>query len=89
MNPTLGRIVLYTLNEQDAAMIRNQRIAANGGMLGNRVETGQVYPAIVVRTFGGSAANLQVLLDGPDTYWATSRAEGDGEGRWAWPPRAA
>jgi hypothetical protein len=42
---------------------------------------------MVVRTFGGPAANLQVHLDGTDTYWATSRCEGEGPGFWAWPPR--
>jgi hypothetical protein len=26
-------------------------------------------------------------LDGTDTYWATSRTEGAGDGHWAWPPR--
>ncbi|GAA4560510.1 hypothetical protein [Planotetraspora kaengkrachanensis] len=31
--------------------------------------------------------NLQVLLDGNDAYWATSRTEGDEPGRWSWPPR--
>jgi hypothetical protein len=54
--------------------------------VGNRAEAGQVYPAIVVRCFNPSV-NLQVILDGTDTYWATSRVEGDDEGYWAWPPR--
>lgn len=61
--------------------------------LGNMAEAGQVYPAIVV---GGlpvgsevsSMCNLQVLLDGNDTYWATSRVEGDQPGTWAWPTLA-
>ncbi|MEU8279799.1 hypothetical protein ACFYOK_04625 [Microbispora bryophytorum] len=55
--------------------------------VGNFAEAGQVYPAIVVRVWESSfnSANLQVLLDGNDTYWATSRSEGDQPGRWAWP----
>ncbi|MEV4320978.1 hypothetical protein AB0J37_01965 [Microbispora rosea] len=57
--------------------------------VGNHAEAGQVYPAIVVRVWESSfnSANLQVLLDGNDTYWATSKAEGDEPGTWAWPPR--
>ncbi len=55
--------------------------------VGNHAAEGQVCPAIVVRTFGGDAANLQVLLDGTDTYWATSRTEGDQPGQWSWPAR--
>ena len=57
---------------------------------GNSVAAGEVYPAVVVRVFGDSpngACNLQVLLDGNDTYWATSRAGGDGPCQWSWPPR--
>ena len=47
------------------------------GHVGNQVQEGDVYPAIVVRVFDPSVstANLQVLLDGNDTYWATSRTE--------------
>jgi hypothetical protein len=41
----------------------------------------------VVRTFGGTAANLQVFLDGNDAYWATSRVEGSERGNWVWAPR--
>ncbi len=56
---------------------------------GNDVEAGQTYPALVVRVWGdGTYGNLQVFLDGNDTYWATSRAEADAMtqlGRWTWP----
>jgi hypothetical protein len=55
------------------------------GHFGNPASEGDVYPADVVRTFGGSTANLQVHLDGNDTYWATSRAQGDGHAQWSWP----
>lgn len=58
--------------------------------IGNHAEAGQVFPATIVRVFDPSVttSNLQVTLDGNDTYWATSRKEGDGEGTWAWPARA-
>ncbi|MGI5161374.1 hypothetical protein [Microbispora sp. CA-102843] len=107
--PTVGRIVHYTLNEADAKAINKRRAdfqvfqscfsgpsapgqaGADGHQahVGNHVEAGQVYPAIVVRVWESSfnSANLQVLLDGNDAYWATSKAEGDEPGTWAWPPR--
>ncbi|OLE22369.1 MAG: hypothetical protein AUG49_19325 [Catenulispora sp. 13_1_20CM_3_70_7] len=58
--------------------------------VGNHAQVGDVYPAVVVRVFDPSVttANLQVQLDGNDTYWATSRMEGDEPGFWSWPPRA-
>lgn len=55
--------------------------------IGNHAEEGQEFPATVVRTFGGSAANLQVALDGTDTHWVTSRSEGTAPGTWSWPAR--
>jgi hypothetical protein len=103
MTPSIGRIVHYTLSEQDADAINRRRADAirgrtadeHSGVIlhsGNTTNAGDVYPAIVVRVFpGGTEANgvcnLQVLLDGNDTYWATSRAEGDGQLHWCWPPR--
>lgn len=55
--------------------------------VGNDAAAGQVFPAVVVRTFGGPAINLHVILDGSDDYWVTSVTPGDGEGQWAWPER--
>jgi hypothetical protein len=61
--------------------------------IGNSVAEGEVYPAMVVRTFDGyDGVNLQVHLDGNDLFWATSRKEGDEPGQWRWPtydPKAA
>ncbi len=94
--PTIGRTVLYILTAADADAINQRRAHPRGGasedaghrnFVGNRASEGDICPAVVVRTFGGPAANLQVLLDGNDTYWATSRSEGDGPGFWAWPAR--
>lgn len=56
--------------------------------VGNRASAGDMCPAQVVNTFGGPAANLQVTLDGTDSYWATSRTEGAGPGHWAVLPTA-
>jgi hypothetical protein len=86
--PTIGRIVHYKLSEQDALSINDKRIKDQTS--GNVAYKGDVYPAMIVRTWGkqaGVSVQLQVYLDGPDTYWATSRLEGDAEGQYIWPPR--
>lgn len=83
---TPGRVVLYVLNEHDVTQIEHDRL--RNASDGNPVGAGDEYPAVVVRAWGalpGSAVNLQVLLDGPDSFWATSRTEGDGPGHWHWP----
>lgn len=100
--PTPGRIVLYRLSADDALRIRTARadrtpaIFGSGGTVapvGNEVNAGDVYPAVLVRVWGDtpeSHCNIQVLLDGPDTYWATSRQHSHDEnaqGTWSWPPR--
>ncbi|MDX3555175.1 hypothetical protein [Streptomyces europaeiscabiei] len=98
--PSIGRIVHYTLSEWDAGQINRRRkdFHENGraqagsgfvGHIGNWAAEGDVFPAVVVKVFNESTvtANLQVLLDGNDTYWATSAAEGDRPGTWAWPGR--
>jgi hypothetical protein len=55
---------------------------------GNSASEGQVFPAFIVAVFGsGTTANLHVLLDGNDTYWATSRQQGDDPGQWQWAAR--
>lgn len=98
MIPTPGRIVEYTLTEQDADQINRRRkdaqanIAAgtvgNTGFslhVGNSVSAGDTYPLVITRVWGsteGSAVNGQVLLDGNDTLWVTSRTEGEGEFHW-------
>lgn len=109
MQPTIGRIVHYTLTPADADAINKRRAdfaafqqtlagpidpghrGATGHVahVGNHATAGAVYPAMVVQVWDATtpSANLQVVLDGTDTYWATSRSEGEGEGHWVWPPR--
>jgi hypothetical protein len=87
-HPTICRTVLYRLSEDDARHITETR--ARNGVTGNAVDAGQVYPAVVVRIFPGNprdVVNLTVLLDGPDSHWATSRHEGTEPGTWMWPER--
>jgi len=42
--------------------------------IGNDVHAGDICPAMVVATDGSGRANLKVMLDGSDTFWATSVA---------------
>jgi hypothetical protein len=90
VHPTLGRIVHYRLSTADVEQINDRNPSHRGTrQIRNHVEAGQVLPAVVVATFGSvSTANLKVLLDGEECYWATSRTKGDGDGLWFWPPRA-
>ena len=86
MEPSIGRIVHYTLNAIDVARINELRKQRE--ILANTAETGQVYPMLIVRTWGEtpeSAVNGQVFLDGDDVLWVTSRSVGEGPGHYAWP----
>jgi hypothetical protein len=102
MRPTIGRIVIYTLTDDDVKRINSRRADASSGGAGgartgyvvhsgNQVEVGDAYPMIITRVWGtspDSAVNGQVLLDGNDTLWATSVSEGEGPHTYAWPVRA-
>lgn len=98
--PTVGRIVHYKVSEYDADQIngrrqdfRESRSAAERtgfvGHVGNGVNAGDVFPAMIVRVWDApqTTVNAQVFLDGNDSFWATSRAEGTEPGTWAWPER--
>jgi hypothetical protein len=93
---TIGRIVHYTLDEEDVTSIERSRGVLVFGVItgpaGNRIDRGQTYPAMIVRVHtpsSPSSVNLQVFLDGDDSYWATSVGESDYgvPGFWAWPER--
>lgn len=96
MPPTLGRIVLYRVTAEDARVINKRRadfVGSPSSMhgyqphFGNEVTAGDQFPAMVVAVIDGDMVNLTVQLDGTDTYWATSRPEGESLGTWCWPPR--
>ena len=94
MKPTIGRIVEYRLSQQDAvAIAARRRLQAHAFEIfqGNRVAEGDTFPAMIVRVWGEapeSAVQLQVFLDGTDTYWATSVQVGEGPRTYSWPIRA-
>lgn len=93
MIPSPGRIVQYTLTEQDAQYINSRRQDAfnnktadlRAGValhVGNIVSAGDNFPLVITRAWGNqedSPVNGQVLLDGSDTLWVTSVYQGEGE----------
>ncbi len=103
ITPTVGRVVLYSLSEQDVGEISRRRTTGHSiaerireaawpigaqAHIGNDVRVGDVFPGIVVRTWGGDCINIQVLLDGNDVLWVTSRnvADEPTPGRHHWMP---
>jgi hypothetical protein len=102
MEITIGRVVIYTLHEQDAEQINRRRTDGTSiadriksekwpigaqAHIGNMVEAGQQFPMIVTKVWSPGYVNGQVFLDGNDCFWATSVTEGTGGHSWAWPPR--
>src|SRR5216110_3234321 len=64
-----GRIVYFVVDAATAEAIAQQRF---GVVYGNDVDAGDIVPALIVKVWSGVCVNLKLLLDGPDTYWATS-----------------
>jgi len=88
--PSIGRIVHYTLSQQDADYINGRRTENGQPHIGNRCAAGNEYPAVIVAVFGSAPSwpsNLQVFLDGEDQFWGTSRHVGEPgkAGTWHWP----
>jgi hypothetical protein len=93
----VGRIVQYVLSASDAEEINRRRHPEfvvqdtwpEGAQAhtGNTAAAGDVLPMIVCRVWGEAGVNGQVFLDGNDTFWATSRHEGDEPGTWHAPKR--
>lgn len=86
VTPTIGRVVLYCLSEQDAEQINRRRTTGHSiaerireaawpvgaqAHIGTTVYAGDVCPGIVVRVWNEDCINIQVLLDGNDVLWAT------------------
>lgn len=90
--PMLGRIVHYTLTQEDASRINMER-DADRSRSGNYVSAGDHVPAMVTRTWflpheykaGTSSVNLKCMLDGNDDHWVSSKVEGTEPGTWHWP----
>lgn len=101
MIPTIGRIVQYRVSASDAQAINQRRKDAREKLpwhrairsgaqvhVGNDVREDDIYPLIITRVWGDTAAsafNGQLLLDGNDLYWVTSTEIGEGPAKCAWP----
>lgn len=76
----------YAAFRRNAATDTQGENGRNGhqGHFGNHAAEGEQYPATIVRVFHPetTTANLQVMLDGNDTYWATSSTLGEGPGHY-------
>ena len=97
-----GRIVHYVLTEADAVTITDRRVPGVGhgeswpagaqAHVGNPVEAGEHIPAMIVEIFGDNGCiNLHCILDGNDSFWATSRLpdlEDKAPGTWHWIEKA-
>ncbi len=79
----IGLRVLYMLTDYDVREIRAERQkAGNATAHGNEPGEGSIYPGIIVADWSvdghtDASANLQVWLDGNDSFWPTSRSEFD------------
>ena len=100
MKPAIGSLVHFKVAENQAKAINRRRLdfakyrstdpaytdTGYVAHFGNEVRAGDVFPAVIVRVWdGGRLVNAQVFLDGTDTFWATSAAEGDHNGGYFWP----
>lgn len=87
MTPTVGRTVHYILGPDDADKINRRRSDAERHMAEHRTRAGEAYPLAITRVWPDDTVNGQVLLDGNDTLWVTSRKADNQPATWAWPPR--
>lgn len=95
MKPTIARIVLYVLSQQDCDTINLHRLRLGDalgsvpGSIGNSVKPGDIVPMIIARMWTDTCVNGQIILDGSDTLWKTSATLDDGkqQGSWHWPER--
>lgn len=74
------------------SIARNDGASNTGFVLhtGNTAREGDVFPLLITKVFNpaeGGAVNGQVLLDGNDSLWVTSRVEGEGSSCWRPFPR--
>jgi hypothetical protein len=93
----IGRIVHYVLTDVDAYEVnrsRNDSYMANStrAYVGNLARRGDHLPAIVtwVPNKERGYINAQVLLDGNDSMWVTTRSYSEElePGTWHWAERA-
>ena len=94
MEPSVGRIVHYALDDSDVAAVRTERRRSNDTDRGTPVQAGELVALIVTAVWPEITGhdtrfqvNGQALLDGNDSLWVTMASEGSGPGCWRWPAR--
>lgn len=100
MIPFPGRIVQYTLTQDDADQInRRRRDAENNEAIGNTgfvlhvgnpVSARDTFPMMITRAWlerDGMPVNGQVILDGNDGLWVVRAIQGELEGQYCQFPR--
>lgn len=100
MQPTIGRIVHYTLSAQDAEQVNRRRTTGESirqrilerlwpegaqAHIGNTVTKGELLPMIITGVYSEWKVSGQVFLDGNDTLFKAGAQQGSGVGCWAWP----
>lgn len=78
----MARIVDYVLSQADCdqikALRRSSFEAGGSGRVGNEPRPGDVVPLVVVREWTPDySVNGQIVLDGNDTLWVTSRCRSE------------
>lgn len=91
--PTVGRIVHFVLNAEQAEQVNRRRVAkphepgwpaGAQAHVGNEAREGDEMPLVIVRVWpdeggpGIDGVNGQVLLDGTDQLWVTSALPSSG-----------
>lgn len=87
LQPTIGRLVQYTLTAVDAERVNRRRTDGQSiiarmkddrwpegaqAHVGNAARGGDIIPCLVVRVWPGERVNGQAFLDGNDVLWVNS-----------------
>lgn len=75
MEPTIGRIVVYTTTDQDQRMINEHP----------HNTPREQSPAIIVAVLDEETVNLKVLIDGCGELYRKEVVQGNEPGQWNWP----
>jgi len=82
MKPTIGRIVILHLTEEQQKALSGNHVDHTG----KPSEHCRTAAAVVVQVWGsGSCVNLKVIGDSEKNLWVTSANEGTLPGNWQWP----
>jgi len=80
MKPTIGRIVIYNVSDEQKIAMENSYKNT-----GKSCNVQSKLPAIIVAVWSDIVVNLKVITDGNEDLWITSVHQGDGQTEWNWP----